>query len=125
MGYLYRDLSNKIYDGIFEVHRTLGPGLLESTYEICLKKELVDAGLKVEQQKILPIIYKGVPLETGYRIDLLVEEQIILELKAVETMSPVYQAQLLTYMKLAHCRLGLLVNFNVPKIKDGIIRMVL
>ncbi len=125
MGYLYKDLSNKIFDCIFEVHRTLGPGLLESTYEICLKKELEDAGLIVEQQKLLPIVYKGVLLDSGYRIDLLVEEKVILELKAVEVMNPIYQAQLMTYMKLANCSLGMLVNFNVPLVKNGITRLVL
>jgi GxxExxY protein len=125
MGYLYQELSSKVYDCIFEVHRTLGPGLLESVYEICLKKELEDRGIKVEQQKALPVIYKGVALDTSYRIDLWVEDKIILELKAVEVMSPIFQAQLLTYMKLANCSLGFLVNFNVPLIKNGIIRMVL
>ena len=125
MEYLFKDLSGQIYDCIFTVHRALGPGLLESIYELCLKKELEDAGLFVEQQKIIPLTYKGLTFETGYRIDLLVERKIILELKAVETMNPVYKAQLLTYMKLSEIKLGLLVNFNVPLIKDGISRAVL
>lgn len=125
MDLIYEELSTKVYDGIFTVHRALGPGLLESTYEICLKKELEDAGLLVEQQKAVPILYKGIELESGYRVDLMVERKIILELKAVETMHPIYQAQLMSYLRLANCKLGFLVNFNVALIKDGIKRIVL
>lgn len=125
MDLIYEKLSTRVYDSIFTVHRALGPGLLESTYEICLKKELEDAGLLVEQQKNLPILYKGVELEAGYRVDLMVERKVILELKAVETMHPIYQAQLMSYLRLANCKLGFLVNFNVALIKDGIKRMVL
>ncbi|AEE51801.1 GxxExxY protein [Haliscomenobacter hydrossis] len=125
MGYLYKDLSDKIYDCLFTVHRALGPGLLESIYELCLKKELEDAGLFVEQQKPVPLTYKGIIFETGYRIDLMVDKKIILELKAVETMNPVYQAQLLTYLKLSEMKLGLVVNFNVALIKNGITRVIL
>jgi GxxExxY protein len=124
MSFVHKELSTVIYDSIFAVHRTLGPGLLESTYEICLKKELEDAGLLVEQQKPIPILYKGIVLETGYRVDLMVETKIILELKAVETMNPIYQAQLMSYLRLAGCQLGFLVNFNVILMKDGIKRIV-
>jgi len=124
MGYLYQELSKTVYDCVFTVHRALGPGLLESTYEICLKKELEDAGLFVEHQKPIPLTYKGIILETGYRIDLMVENKIIIELKAVETMCPIYLAQLMTYLKLSECSLGLLINFNVMLIKDGITRVV-
>ena len=125
MDLVYNELSTIVYNGIFAVHRALGPGLLESTYEICLKKELEDAGLLVEQQKTVPILYKGVELEAGYRVDLMVERKITLELKAVETMHPIYQAQLMSYLRLANCKLGFLVNFNVTLIKDGIKRIVL
>jgi len=125
MDLVYDGLSTIVYNGIFAVHRALGPGLLESTYETCLKKELEDAGLLVEQQKAVPILYKGLELEAGYRVDLMVEKKIILELKAVETMNPIYQAQLMSYLRLANCKLGFLVNFNVALIKDGIKRIVL
>jgi GxxExxY protein len=125
MELLYKDLSTKIYDGIFSVHRALGPGLLESAYEICLKKELEDMGLWVETQKSVPLVYKGIELDAGYRVDLMIEQKIILELKAVEAIFPVHRAQLLTYLKLTGCSLGFLVNFNVALVKDGITRMVL
>lgn len=124
MALLYKDLSTKIYDGIFAVHRALGPGLLESTYEICLKKELEDLGLLVETQKPVPLTYKGIELDAGYRVDLMIEQKIVLELKAVENIYPVHKAQLLTYLKLTGCSLGFLVNFNVALVKDGITRMV-
>jgi GxxExxY protein len=125
MALLYKDLSTKIFDGILAVHRALGPGLLESAYEICLKKELEDMGLFVETQKSVPLIYKGIELDAGYRVDLMVEQKIILELKSVESIYPVHKAQLLTYLKLTGCSLGFLVNFNVALVKDGITRMVL
>ena len=125
MALIHKELSTKIYDGIFSVHRALGPGLLESAYEICLKKELEDMGLWVETQKSVPLIYKGIELDAGYRVDLMIDQKIILELKAVETIFPVHRAQLLTYLKLTGCSLGFLVNFNVTLVKDGITRMVL
>ena len=125
MGFLHKEISTTINDSIFTVHRALGPGLLESTYEICLKKEMEYAGLLVEQQKPVPIFYKGILLEAGYRVDLMVENKIILELKAVETMNPIYQAQLMSYLRLADCQLGFLVNFNVILMKDGIKRIVM
>jgi GxxExxY protein len=125
MELLYKDLSTKIYDGIFSVHLALGPGLLESAYEICFKKELEDMGLWVETQKSVPLVYKGIELDAGYRVDSMIDQKIILELKAVEAIFPVHRAQLLTYLKLTGCSLGFLVNFNVTLVKDGITRMVL
>ena len=125
MKLLYPDLSTKIYDGIFAVHRALGPGLLESAYEICLKKELEDFGLSVECQKPVPLIYKGIILDAGYRVDMMIEQKIIVELKAVENIFPVHRAQLLTYLRLTNCKLGFLINFNVELVKNGIERIVL
>jgi GxxExxY protein len=119
------DISYKIIGAAYEVHKHLGPGLLESTYEVCLASELNNAGLKVEIQKPLPVVYKNIKLDAGYRIDLLVEKKIIIELKAVDEIAPIHEAQLLTYMKLADKRLGLLINFNVKDLKKGIKRMIL
>jgi GxxExxY protein len=116
------DLSEKIIGCAIKVHRTLGPGLLESTYEVCLVHELKKAGLKVEKQVPLPVIYDGIQLDTGYQLDILVEEIIILELKSVENLLPIHEAQLLTYLKLANKKLGLLINFNVTLLKNGIKR---
>jgi GxxExxY protein len=118
-------ISGKIVDSAFEVHTTLGPGLIESVYESCLAHELAQRNLRYERQKTVPIQYKGVVLNGDLRIDLLVEAAIVVELKAVEGLLPVHEAQLLTYLKLTGCRLGLLINFNVPVIKSGIKRMVL
>lgn len=108
----------------FKVHKELGPGLLESTYEECVKYELIKAGLKVEQQKALPVVYKDVKLECGYRIDLLVQDKVIIENKSVEALNDIHLAQILTYLKLSDCRLGFLINFNVKLIKKGIKRVV-
>ncbi len=118
-------LSRIILDSSIEVHRELGPGLLESVYEICLFKELRNKKLFVERQVAIPMKFKGEILEADFRIDLLVAEEIILELKAVEVLLPVHEAQLLTYMKLAEKRLGFLINFNVPRLVDGFRRKVL
>ena len=118
-------IAKEVVDAAFKVHSTLGPGLLESVYEICLAHELSKRGLKFQTQVAFPIAYDGLLLDAGLRIDLLVENQLVVELKAVETMQPVFEAQLLTYLKLTKMRLGLLINFNVPKIKDGIRRIVL
>jgi len=107
-----------------QVHRTLGPGLLESAYEACLVFELVERGLKVEQQKPLPVNYRGVRLDCGYRLDLFVEDMVIVEVKAVDRLTPIHQAQLLSYLKLSECRVGLLINFNVRVLRDGIRRVV-
>ncbi|WP_227005964.1 GxxExxY protein [Marinifilum sp. N1E240] len=115
----------KVLDCAFRVHTALGPGLLESAYEECLCYELCQEGLKVEKQKALPLIYKEVRLETGYRLDLLVEDSVIVEIKAIETLKETHLAQILTYMKLSKCKLGLLVNFNVKSLKYGIKRVIL
>ena len=119
--YLNR-LTAMIIGAAIEVHRYLGPGLLESAYELCLLYELERLGLRVERQKGLPLVYKEIGLEIGYRIDLLVEGLIVVEIKAVENILPVHEAQVLTYLKLSGCPLGLLLNFNVPLMKDGIRR---
>ena len=121
----FDDLSNKIIGCVIEVHKNLGPGLLESTYERCLAYELNAKGLKYETQKEIPIEYKGIKLDAGYRIDIMVENSVILELKSVEKILPIHEAQILTYMKLAETRTGLLINYNVLKVKDGIKRFVL
>ena len=118
-------LAAEVVDGAFKVHSSLGPGLLESVYEICLAHELNKRGLKFQTQVAFPIVYDDVRLDAGLRIDLLVENQLVVELKAVETTLPLFGAQLLTYLKLTNKRLGLLINFNVPKIKDGIKRIIL
>ncbi|MCC6573559.1 MAG: GxxExxY protein [Planctomycetes bacterium] len=115
-------LSERIIGFCIEIHKALGPGLLESAYEECLCFELATAGIAFERQKPLPVEYKGVRLDCGYRLDLVVEGLIIVELKAVEKILPVHEAQLLTYLKLTGIPLGLLINFNVPLLKDGIVR---
>ncbi len=112
-------LTELIIGAAIEVHRNLGPGLLESTYEACLVYELERLGLKVERQKTLPIVYKGILLDQGYRIDLLINEQVIIELKAVDTILPVHEAQILSYLKHTGCKVGLLFNFNVKLLKNG------
>ena len=115
----------KILDWCFRVHTELGPGLLESAYEACLLYELQEEGLDVKQQLAVPVIYKDVELDVGYRIDLLVNNEIIVELKAVDKMKDVHLAQILTYLKLSECKLGLLVNFNEKHLKNGIKRVIL
>ena len=117
-------ITENIIGAAIEVHRALGPGLLESAYEACLTFELAQRGLKVEQQKPLPIIYREVKLDCGYRMDILVEGSVIVEIKAVDNLAAIHQAQLLSYMRLSGCRVGLLINFNVNLLKDGICRMV-
>lgn len=118
-------ISSLILDSSINVHKELGPGLLESVYEICLYKELRTRNLFVERQVVLPVVFRGETLDADFRIDLLVEHEIILELKAVEVLLPVHDAQLLTYMKLAEKKLGFLINFNVSKLVDGFRRKVL
>ncbi len=118
-------LYKTILDCSFQVHSALGPGLLESAYEECLYYELIQLGLKVEKQRALPLIYKDVKLDAGYRIDLLVENCIVVEIKAVDSLADIHLAQILTYLKLSKCKLGLLVNFNVRHLKDGIKRAIL
>jgi len=117
-------ITEDIIGAAIEVHRALGPGLLESAYETCLTFDLVGRGHKVEAQKPLHLIYKGVKLDCAYRLDLLVDEQVIVEIKSVEQLLPIHQAQLLSYLKLSGCKVGLLLNFNVPMLKDGIMRVV-
>jgi len=122
---LHEDLTEKIIGAAIEVHKSLGPGLLESAYEECLSYELLQRGLKIERQKPVQIVYKEVKLECGYRIDILVENKIILELKSIDAINPVHTAQVLTYLKFANKKLGLLINFNVTKLKNGIKRYIL
>ena len=117
-------LSGIILDSAIEVHRHLGPGLLESVYEVCLCKELELRNVKFLKQVPLPIVYKGEKLNYDYRIDILVENEIVVELKSVDILHPVFEAQLLTYLKLADKKLGLLINFNVPKLIDGFKRLI-
>lgn len=116
-------ISGEIVDAAMKVHTALGPGLLESAYEGCLKHELTKRGLKVLSQVTLPVIYDGVKIDVGYRIDLLVEDAVIVELKAVERLTPLSQDQLLSYLKLSGRKLGLLINFNVEHLKNGIKRI--
>lgn len=115
-------ISGKIIECAIKVHKTLGSGLLESTYEVCLIYELRKAGLKAESQVYLPVIYDGIEIDAGYRIDILVENTVIVELKSVENLLPIHEAQLLTYLKLSNKKLGLLINFNVILLKTGIKR---
>jgi len=119
------EISKIILDCAFEVHTALGPGLLESAYQECLFYELVQKGLRVEKEIPLPLVYKEVKLEYGYRIDLLVENKVVIELKTVENFTDVHIAQTLTYMKLSNCKLGLLLNFYTKSLKDGIKRLIL
>jgi GxxExxY protein len=118
------EIGKQIVDAVFQVHSTLGPGLLESAYEACLMAELQSRNISAYNQIRLPIVYKGKEIDAGYRLDILVEDEIIIELKAVDTLQPVHHAQLLSYLKLSDKRLGYLINFNVPLIKKGIIRIV-
>jgi len=120
-----RELTEKILKCAFTVHTELGPGLLEKTYEECLYYELKDNGLFAERQKELPLTYKGIRIDSGYKVDLLVENKVILELKTVEQLSNIHIAQLLTYLKLSKCKIGYLINFNVVSLKHGIRRYIL
>lgn len=117
-------VASEVVDGALAVHKALGPGLLESTYESCLAYELHERGLSVERQLELPVIYRSVRIDAGYRIDMLVERCVVIELKAVERTLPVHEAQLLAYLRLSGHRLGFLINFHVPLLRDGIKRMV-
>lgn len=118
------EISKIVIGNAIEVHRALGPGLLESVYQECLYYELSNKGLTVEREKPMPIVYKDVKLDHGYRIDLLVENKLVLELKTVDYLIDVHEAQILTYMKLGGYKLGLLINFKVKMLKDGIMRFV-
>lgn len=118
-------LTEQIIGSAIQVHRELGPGLLESTYEACLCHELSLNNLKIERQKIIPIFYKGIRLDAGYRLDLIVEDQVIVEIKAVSELLPIHEAQLLSYLKQVGKHRGLLINFNVILLKHGIRRLVI
>ncbi len=118
------EITEKIIGCAIEVHRNLGPGLLESTYEACLYYELQKGGLSVKTQLGLPLIYKEIKLEVGYRMDFLVEGRVVLEIKSVEALNDIHTAQVLTYLKLSNCKIGLLINFNVLRLKDGIKRLI-
>jgi len=117
-------ITERIIGAAMQVHRTLGPGLLESAYEACLSYELRKGGLDVEQQKAVPLVYEEVKLECGYRMDLLVERSVVVEVKFVEALVPVHAAQTLSYLRLSGCKLALLINFNVTVLKDGIRRFI-
>ncbi len=119
------EITEAVIAAAIEVHRTLGPGLLESAYLVCMRRELQLRGVPFEHEKLLPVTYKGVDLDCGYRLDLLVAGKVVVELKSVEALDPVHEAQLLTYLKLGGWKVGLLINFNVPRLKDGIKRRVL
>ncbi len=118
------ELSKIVFDAGLKVHRSLGPGLLESAYEACLFYELVKLELVVEKQKALPLLYEEIKLDAGYRIDLLVENKLIIEVKSVEALNDLHMAQILTYLKLSNCKLGLLINFNTVLFKNGVRRVV-
>jgi len=122
--YQLNQLSGSIIGAAIEVHRILGPGLLESAYEECLSHELTSRGLSIDRQKPVPIIFKNIKLDCGYRIDILVERQVVLELKSVDALIPVHEAQILTYMKFSEKKLGLLINFNVKTLKEGLRRFI-
>lgn len=121
----FDDLSRQVIGCALEVHTLLGPGLLESTYEQCLAHEPAIHGIVFKRQQALPVVYKNIRLDCGYRIDLLIEKKLIVELKSVEELKGIHEAQLLTYMKLANISIGLLINFNVRRLKEGIKRYVL
>ncbi len=118
------EISKLVFNAALKVHKALGPGLLESAYESCLFYELKKTGLKTERQKTLPLIYEDIKLDAGYRIDIIIEDKFIIEIKAVEILNDVHLAQLLTYLKLSDCKLGMLINFNVSLIKNGIKRVI-
>jgi len=119
------DLATALVDSAFKVHQTLGPGLLESVYESCVCIELTRRGISYEKQAPMPLVYEGVNVDGGFRLDLLVEKSVVMEIKAVEKLLPIHHSQLLTYLKLANLRLGFLINFNVLMFKEGVKRIVL
>jgi GxxExxY protein len=118
------EISKVVFECALKVHKTLGPGLLESAYEECMFYELKKSNLRVEKQKALPLVYEEVKLDVGYRIDIIIEYKFIVEIKSVEALNDVHLAQLLTYLRLSDCKLGLLINFNVKLLKDGVRRVV-
>jgi GxxExxY protein len=117
-------ITDSIIGAAIKVHRALGPGLLESAYEACLAFELIELGLKIERQKSVPVVYREVKLDCGYRADIIVEQAVIIEMKVVEHLAPIHKAQLLSYLKLTGCKVGLLINFNVKVLTAGVVRMV-
>ncbi len=119
------DLTYQIIGCAYKVHANLGPGLLESTYEVCLEYELIKSGMTVHRQVALPVVYDDIKLDAGYRIDLIVNDTVIIEIKSVETLAPIHTAQILTYLKLADKKIGLLINFNETDLKKGIKRLIL
>jgi GxxExxY protein len=122
---IHEELTEAILGAAIEVHRALGPGLLESAYHECLCHELALRGIEFKRQVDLPVVYKGIRLDCGYRMDIVVEDTVVLELKCVDAILPIHEAQLITYLKLSGKRVGLLINFNVPVLKDGIRRRIL
>jgi GxxExxY protein len=118
------DITRRILGAAIEVHRTLGPGLLESTYVECLEYELGSFHQRFERQRIVPVVYKGIALSASYRIDLVVEDLVVVEVKSVRELAPVHWAQVLTYLRLTECPVGLLINFNVPRVMDGVKRVL-
>ena len=118
------EISKIVFESALKIHKVLGPGLLESAYEECLFYELKKYDLKVEKQKQLPLIYEEVRLDSGYRIDIIIEDKFIVEIKSVEALTDVHLAQLLTYLRLSNCKLGLLINFNVSLLKNGVRRVI-
>ena len=118
------EIAKIVFESGLKVHRALGPGLLESSYEECLYYELVNTGLAVEKQKPLPVIYENVRLDTGYRVDFWIEEKVIVEIKSMESLMPIHTAHVLTYLKWSSCKLALLINFNVVLFKDGVKRII-
>jgi GxxExxY protein len=125
MTLLHEELTGSILNCAYKVHSALGPGLLESAYEECLYHQLCKCGHSVVKQKAMPLIYEEIKLEVGYRIDLLVEDKVILEIKSVEVLNPVHLAQIMTYLKLSGCRVGFLINFNVVSLKEGLQRVII
>jgi len=125
MTLLYEELTSSILKCAFKVHTALGPGLLESAYEECLHYELDKTGIFVVKQKPMPLVYEEKKLDLGYRIDLLIEDKVVIEVKSVDALNPVHLAQLMTYLKLSKCRIGYLINFNVESLKDGIRRVII
>jgi GxxExxY protein len=122
---LQGEVTGTVLEGAIEVHRVLGPGLLENAYRACLVRELRLRGLRVEDEVAVPLLYKDTPVECGFRLDLVVEETVVVELKAVDRLLPIHDAQLLTYLKLSHRRVGLLINFNATPLRTGFRRLVL
>jgi GxxExxY protein len=118
------EISKIVFECALKVHKTLGPGLLESAYEECMFYELKRSNLRVEKQKALPLVYEEVKLDVGYRVDVIIEDKFIVEIKSVEALNDVHLAQLLTYLRLSDCKLGLLINFNVKLLKNGVRRVV-